>query len=79
MGAPSQDGTVHTRILQLATKGVSRIRERNSRDRQMKLGRNDPCPCGSGKKYNHCCLNAAAQAAAPADLTWHRMRGLLDG
>ena len=19
-------------------------------------GRNDPCPCGSGKKYKHCCL-----------------------
>ena len=22
----------------------------------MKIGRNDPCPCGSGKKYKHCCL-----------------------
>ena len=21
-----------------------------------KLGRNTPCPCGSGKKYKHCCL-----------------------
>ena len=21
-----------------------------------KLGRNDPCPCGSGKKYKNCCL-----------------------
>jgi uncharacterized protein len=20
------------------------------------VGRNDPCPCGSGKKYKHCCL-----------------------
>ncbi len=20
-------------------------------------GRNDPCPCGSGKKYKHCCMN----------------------
>ena len=20
-----------------------------------KTGRNDPCPCGSGKKYKHCC------------------------
>ncbi|MCD8105813.1 MAG: SEC-C domain-containing protein [Lachnospiraceae bacterium] len=19
------------------------------------MGRNDPCPCGSGKKYKHCC------------------------
>jgi len=21
---------------------------------QPKVGRNDPCPCGSGKKYKHC-------------------------
>lgn len=21
-----------------------------------KIGRNDPCPCGSGKKFKHCCL-----------------------
>ena len=21
----------------------------------MKTGRNDPCPCGSGKKYKRCC------------------------
>lgn len=20
------------------------------------IGRNEPCPCGSGKKYKHCCL-----------------------
>ena len=24
---------------------------------QPKIGRNDPCPCGSGKKYKKCCLN----------------------
>jgi SEC-C motif-containing protein len=23
---------------------------------QAKVGRNDPCPCGSGKKYKQCCL-----------------------
>ncbi len=23
-----------------------------------KIGRNDPCPCGSGKKYKHCCGRA---------------------
>ncbi len=23
--------------------------------RVQKIGRNDPCPCGSGKKYKHCC------------------------
>ena len=29
-----------------------------------KPGRNEPCPCGSGRKYKHCCLNAAAVPAA---------------
>jgi hypothetical protein len=24
--------------------------------RAIKIGRNDPCPCGSGKKYKKCCL-----------------------
>jgi preprotein translocase subunit SecA len=23
-----------------------------------KVGRNDPCPCGSGKKYKKCCISA---------------------
>jgi tetratricopeptide (TPR) repeat protein len=34
-----------------------------------KTGRNDPCPCGSGKKYKLCCLHkdeAAARANAEA-------------
>jgi len=22
---------------------------------EAKPGRNDPCPCGSGRKYKHCC------------------------
>lgn len=25
--------------------------------RDLKAGRNDPCPCGSGKKYKKCCLH----------------------
>jgi len=25
----------------------------------MKIGRNAPCPCGSGKKYKRCCLSAS--------------------
>lgn len=24
-------------------------------EKQKKVGRNDPCPCGSGKKYKKCC------------------------
>ncbi len=26
------------------------------RKRTQEVGRNDPCPCGSGKKYKHCCM-----------------------
>jgi SEC-C motif-containing protein len=29
----------------------------NLRTRSSKVGRNEPCPCGSGKKYKKCCLN----------------------
>lgn len=29
----------------------------------MKTGRNDPCPCGSGKKYKRCCLSLASAAS----------------
>jgi hypothetical protein len=46
----------------------------------MKPGRNDPCPCGSGKKYKHCCLNSgAASATDPAQFAWRRMRAQLEG
>lgn len=23
----------------------------------LQVGRNDPCPCGSGEKYKNCCIN----------------------
>jgi len=32
-----------------------------------KVGRNDPCPCGSGLKYKKCCAGKV-EAAVPADL-----------
>ena len=32
----------------------------------MKPGRNDPCPCGSGKKYKRCCGLLPAAGSAPA-------------
>ena len=31
-----------------------------------KVGRNDPCPCGSGQKHKKCCGRAGAGAAADA-------------
>lgn len=44
----------------------------------MKPGRNDPCPCGSGRKYKHCCL-LKEQMQAPEDLAWRRVRRAVDG
>lgn len=42
-------------------KPVSKVRDalpRYLREvRRMKFGRNDLCPCGSGRKYKKCCLN----------------------
>ncbi|MCD8048782.1 MAG: SEC-C domain-containing protein [Clostridia bacterium] len=34
--------------LYAATQGAAPVKNK-------KVGRNDPCPCGSGKKYKHCC------------------------
>lgn len=31
------------------------IEEKQTTKTQKKIGRNDPCPCGSGKKYKKCC------------------------
>jgi hypothetical protein len=31
-----------------------------------KIVRNDPCPCGSGKKYKQCCNAPKASAESPA-------------
>jgi tetratricopeptide (TPR) repeat protein len=32
-----------------------KVEESHTRRRRVKIGRNEPCPCGSGKKYKHCC------------------------
>ena len=45
----------------------------------MKPGRNDPCPCGSGKKFKHCCLHAESATLETTNaLVWRRMRRVLD-
>ena len=36
------------------TKPASGLENTQQPKRTKKLGRNDPCPCGSGKKYKHC-------------------------
>lgn len=41
--------------MQLENSSVKEERKKS------KIGRNDPCPCGSGKKYKNCCLNKVIQ------------------
>ena len=43
----------------------------------MKISRNDPCPCGSGKKYKKCCLNNATESTT-LSYAWRKMR-ITDG
>lgn len=43
-------------------------------------GRNEPCPCGSGKKYKQCCLIKQIDAAhSEHELAWRRVRRALEG
>lgn len=44
-----------------------------------KIGRNEPCPCGSGKKYKHCCYGTVPAGFAAADAwkqdpEWYKIR-----
>jgi len=44
MGRPASDYKV-----------VDRLKRREYEEQNGKVGRNDPCPCGSGKKFKKCC------------------------
>ena len=35
--------------------GAGSAKKNSTQVRRVKIGRNDPCPCGSGKKYKNCC------------------------
>lgn len=35
--------------------------------KEAKIGRNDPCPCGSGKKYKKCCASKVDSEAAATE------------
>ena len=41
-----------------ATHGGAEPEKKAPRRAEAKVGRNDPCPCGSGKKYKNCCGRA---------------------
>ena len=37
------------------------VRTEDAKRTDQQVGRNDPCPCGSGKKYKRCCLGRRAE------------------
>ena len=49
-----QLGTGHA-MQQAAPKPQERRKPETFKRETPKVGRNDPCPCGSGKKYKNCC------------------------
>lgn len=42
-------------------------------------GRNDPCPCGSGRKFKHCCARAPSLGAIEARTLWPFVLQALSG
>lgn len=46
-----------SRIVSEANEAISKVRKKPVR-KGPKVGRNHPCPCGSGKKYKQCCGKA---------------------
>ncbi|RLG10359.1 preprotein translocase subunit SecA, partial [Candidatus Pacearchaeota archaeon] len=48
---------INTRKLQFKKEDVFEEKKKTSSQpiKVRKIGRNDPCPCGSGKKYKKCC------------------------
>jgi preprotein translocase subunit SecA len=56
--APAEDEFKHEEQdtdLNYAGAGSADAKKEPVRRKDEKVGRNDPCPCGSGKKYKKCC------------------------
>jgi len=53
-GEPPKDKSKPSDVVSEAADQLSKDRPKPKRTGP-KVGRNDPCPCGSGKKYKHCC------------------------
>src|SRR5262249_51605982 len=47
------------------------------RSRSMGTGRNDPCPCRSGKKFKHCCGRPTGAPVAASQVNAHEVGQLV--
>lgn len=50
----------HQQVAEQNSRGDSDTKPEPIRHRGPRVGRNDPCPCGSGKKYKSCCMKNMA-------------------
>ncbi len=56
LGAPAQHpAALCDAVFDLLARGGARKPSRRVAESGAKIGRNAPCPCGSGKKYKRCC------------------------
>lgn len=54
---------VTSALAQTQDASRSAVKSKTISKRKNKTGRNDPCPCESGKKYKMCCINSAKPAS----------------
>ena len=47
---------LYTRLSEIFNQNMTAIIDKSSYSMQAEVGRNSPCPCGSGEKYKKCCL-----------------------
>jgi preprotein translocase subunit SecA len=52
---PAKEELVHNEPVIFMNRGDGSLPQQDEKQKDKKVGRNDPCPCGSGKKYKKCC------------------------
>ena len=61
--APTSDMSREQQDAIRSSQGDPNAKVEPIRNRDHKVGRNDPCPCNSGKKYKQCCWKKQQGAA----------------
>jgi hypothetical protein len=64
-------GTYSSDVFLDAAELCGRLRRHSNFERTIIMAeRNDPCPCGSGKKYKQCCLHKEKEQNTNAEDPW---------
>ena len=59
---PRLSSTERTQTIKVARPNIAPTEKQKPVRAGKKVGRNDPCPCGSGKKYKKCCGFSSSEA-----------------